>query len=66
MQSDLDASPDDCRLVALRDVAEQSGVSLRTLKLRLQEAGISIIALTPRRLAIRHRDFQRYLAEREI
>jgi hypothetical protein len=66
MQSDISTLPEDCRLVPLREVAEQCGVSIRTLKLHLREHGVPIVAITPRRPGVRHRDFVRYLQACEL
>jgi hypothetical protein len=66
MQSDISTLPDDCRIVSLRDVAEQCGVTVRTLKLRLREHGVPIVAITPRRPGVRHLDFLRYLQACEL
>lgn len=55
------AITDEDRVLLLRDAAFASGVSERTLKVRLQKHGIRTLALTPRKIGVRLADYQRFL-----
>lgn len=54
---------DEHRLVPLRDAACAVGCSERTMKKRLREHGVPVIAASPRRIGVRLSDFSRFLAE---
>lgn len=52
---------DEDRILPLRDAASASGVSERTLRVRLQQQGIPILAVTPRKIGVRLADYHRFL-----
>lgn len=51
----------DLDLVLLREVAHNAGLSERSMKVRLEKKGIRVIAVSPKRLAVRRKDYAGYL-----